>query len=299
MTQYNHIMKTLVLALLLVAAAAENLLVTPEYTQYLKATVDWEVADYEENVFKGWTVEEFQVMLGDQDSDTVPQGKLAEVEATPSSISWTGANCIHEIHNQGSCGSCWAFATASVTSDRCCLQNKDYGWLAPQELVSCDKANSGCNGGLAAEGLKYVQKNGLVPEACYPYVARGEACPNKCKDGSDWAAAHVCKCKTVVDCGGEALMKSCLTKGPIAVRMKVYQDFTSYKSGVYCWDQRSGFLGGHAIRCTGYSDKPKPSFHCANSWGTAWGVQGYFDIAAKEECGIRLTPHDAWTVEGC
>ncbi len=293
-------MKILILALLVAAIAADNLLVTPEYTQYLKATVNWEVADYEDNVFKGWTVEEFKALLGDQESDFVPEeATLAVAGPAPKEINWQGADCIHEIHNQGSCGSCWAFATASVTSDRCCLQNKDYGWLSPQELMSCDKQNSGCNGGLAATALQYVQKNGLVPETCYPYAARAEACPTKCKDGKDWTASHVCKCKTLVDCGTLPLMKECLKKGPIAVRMKVYQDFTSYKSGVYCWDKRSGFLGGHAIRCVGYSDTPKPNLNCANSWGPTWGNKGYFQIEATEDCGVRVTPHDAWTVEGC
>ena len=292
-------MKSVILSLLVAAIAAE-MLVTPEYVTYLKKTVSWEVTDYEDNVFKGWTVEEFKTMLGDVESDFVPEGRLAVPTAsTPAAINWEGADCIHEIRNQGSCGSCWAFATASVASDKCCLENKDFGWLSPQELMSCDKANSGCNGGLAATAFQYVNKNGLVPEACYPYAAVDKACPTACKDGSSWADAHVCKCKAVVDCGTLPLMKECFKNGPIAARMKVYRDFINYKSGVYCWDGKSAFAGGHAVRCLGYNDSPKPHLRCTNSWGLTWGDNGLFNIGATEECGLRVTPHDAWTVDQC
>lgn len=292
-------MKFVILAILLAAVSAE-LLVTPEYTDYLKKHVDWEVVDYEDNIFKGWTVEEAKSLLGEEDIDYILDDmEPVTMTALPSSINWKGASCVHEIHNQGSCGSCWAFATASVASDRCCLQNKDYGWLSPQELTSCDKNNSGCNGGLAATAFNYVKANGLVPEACYPYVARAESCPTKCKDGSSWAAAHVCKCQTIVDCGTESGMKACLKEGPITVRLIVYRDFMNYKSGVYCWNGSGSTLGGHAIRCVGYSDTPKPNLNCANSWGTSWGNNGYFQISTGENCGLRMNASQAWSVKGC
>ena len=294
-------MKILIFVILIAAIYAE-LLITPEYVAQLKKTVSWEVADYEENIFKHWTVEEFKTMLGDNDASYIPPEATLAVASpnTPSSVNWRGAECIHEIRNQGSCGSCWAFAATSVASDKCCLQNKDNGWLAPQELVSCDnEENEGCDGGLAATAFKYISANGLVPEACYPYVAADDDCPTACEDGKDWESAHVCKCKAVVDCGTLPLMKECLKKGPIAARMKVYRDFVSYKSGVYCWDQKSSFAGGHAVRCVGYSDTPRPNLVCTNSWGSSWGDRGYFAIAAEEECGLRVTPHDAWTVDDC
>ena len=293
-------MKVIILAILILAISADRLLITPEYTEYLKNHVSWTVADYEENVFKGWTEAEFMNMLGDKDIQYIPPlSKTPKVGANlPSEVNWRGANCVHEIHNQGNCGSCWAFATASVVSDKCCMGKKDFGWLSPQELVSCDTdENSGCNGGLAALALQYVKSNGLVQEECYPYVGQDEACPSACKSGSDWAAAHVCKPGNLIDCGTLPSMKACLQKGPITARMLVYRDFTSYKEGVYCWDKKSSFLGGHAIRCLGYSEDPKPHLLCANSWGPTWGDKGCFKISTVDGCGIRLTAHDAWTAE--
>ncbi len=293
------IMQSLILAILIVSIAARPL-VTSEYTDYLRKHVSWEVVDYEDNLFKGWTVDEFKSILGDADGEYIPESVPAETVPLPSSVSWMGAACTHAIHNQGHCGSCWAFATTSVVSDRCCMQSKDFGWLAPQELLSCDtKENEGCAGGLVSDALKYVKANGLVPEACYPYVAEEKACPSKCKDGSSWTDAHVCKCQTLIDCGGLTSMKSCLQAGPIAARMFVYRDFVSYKSGVYCWDGSSEQMGRHAIRCVGYSDTPSPNLNCANSWGLNWGEKGFFRIGTGEDCGLRLAPQDALAVKDC
>lgn len=206
---------------------------------------------------------------------------IAVPKSMPSTMSWNGS-CLHEIHNQGRCGSCWAFSAASVVADRCCLRLKDQGWLSPQELVSCDKTNDACKGGWEYDALVYVAKNGLVREACFPYKAVATTCPSKCVDGSDWASAHVCKCKTRVFCRGGKEMQACMQSGPITAGMDVYKDFVYYKGGVYHWDHKSAMAGGHAVRCYGYSDQPEFHWMCANSWGTNWGEKGFFRIGGGE-----------------
>lgn len=290
-------MRFILFLVISLALAEPELLVTQQFTDYLKKHATWEVADYDENVFRGWTTEEFKQLLGD--SDEAYTGEI-EPYTDPDNTNEAGA-CNHTVRNQGSCGSCWAFATATVVSDRCCEESKDYGHLSPQELVSCDKKNGGCQGGLAATALDYVSKNGLVQEACYPYIARGETCPTKCKDGKVWKAAHVCNFTKKVDCSQEAGMKKCFDAkyGAITVRMVVHQDFTSYKKGIYCFTS-GGVLGGHAIRGLGYGIDSKQGFYviCANSWGESWGDKGYFKIEGKEKCSIRMTPGDAWSATG-
>lgn len=290
-------MKVLILAILLIGCFAEEMAITQEFTDYLKKHVTWEVAEYEENVFRGWTDEEIKAMLNQREDaeDGIPS-KPVEIVADsdlPSSVDWRllNANCMHEIRNQGNCGSCWAFSATGVVSDRCCLYDADHGWLAPEELVSCDMANGGCNGGWEYTALDYVAKNGLVHEACFPYVAARVACPSKCADGKDWKASHVCKCKARVSCQGAEAMKKCITTGPVTAGMYVYRDFLAYKSGIYHWDKKSSYLGGHAIRCFGYADTPEAHWICANSWGTSWGEAGFFKIG-KGEVGIDTrNPH--------
>eukprot|EP01022_Parablepharisma_sp_SALTPOND_P011722 TRINITY_DN1497_c0_g1_i5.p1 TRINITY_DN1497_c0_g1~~TRINITY_DN1497_c0_g1_i5.p1 ORF type:complete len:269 (-),score=-12.09 TRINITY_DN1497_c0_g1_i5:427-1233(-) len=139
-------------------------LLTQRDIENLKRRVDWKVADYNENIFRGWNKDEFRTLLGDFEDDYVPPLGFAYLKPKlwnlPREIDWSYSYCVHGIRDQMTCGACWAFAAATVVSDRCCLQNRDFGWLSPQELISCDTIkNSGCKGGLAAEALQYITGN--------------------------------------------------------------------------------------------------------------------------------------------
>lgn len=286
-------MKSLLIALVLVAVCAEEMLVTREYTDYLKRHVEWEVVDYEDNVFRGWTLEEGKQLLGlleDVEMDYYPSVKIQE--NLPSSVNWQGASCIHAVRDQGRCGSCWAFAVAGMLSDRCCLQGSDHGWLSPQELVSCDrKRDQGCNGGWPAWALlDHVMPNkGLVHESCFPYVAKDASCPRSCADGKDWTRSHVCNCvDRITYCDSVSAMKTCLQSGPVSVGFGVCNSFFNYRSGIYRCDCNGRYAGLHAVDAIGYSDTPSCHYTVRNSWGTSWGKQGYFDIAC-DTCGISGT----------
>jgi len=61
--------------------------------------------------------------------------------------------------------------------------------------------------------------------------------------------------------------------------MDVYQDFYSYKTGIYT-HVSGAFVGGHAVRVIGWGVASGVNYWLiANSWGTSWGEQGYIRIA--------------------
>ncbi len=68
----------------------------------------------------------------------------------------------------------------------------------------------------------------------------------------------------------------------------VYEDFLSYKSGVYKHVTGS-MLGGHAISIIGWGTESGTDYWLVrNSWNTDWGANGYFKIArGVDECGIE------------
>ncbi len=287
-------MQTLVFVLLIAlldVSLGQNMLVTKEYTDYLKRHVSWKVVDYEENVFRGWTMEEAKNFLG----AVVPMGEqmfpsVQVQQNLPSNVNWAGSSCDHGVRNQAACGSCWAFATVGMLSDRCCLQGHDHGWLSVQYLISCDRKDSGCEGGWCSWALETVMaKHGLPTETCFPYQARNVACPEpcRCEDGS--RAQFSCDCKGgFKTCATVAQVRTCLQSGPTTVSMGVCRSLFNYREGVYECDCDDDYIGFHAVLAMGYSDSPKCNYHVKNSWGVAWGAKGYFDIAC-DSCGISGT----------
>jgi C1A family cysteine protease len=72
----------------------------------------------------------------------------------------------------------------------------------------------------------------------------------------------------------------------------VYDDFFHYVSGVY-HHTTGGVQGGHCVCVVGYDDT-QSCWICKNSWGPAWGENGFFRIKYGD-CGIDA---EMWGVNG-
>jgi C1A family cysteine protease len=123
--------------------------------------------------------------------------------------------------------------------------------------------------------------SGLVTEDCFPYVSGSgyvPPCPTTCKSGS-WVK-YKCKSGSITNNGGnrEAMKTDLSTNGPFENGFAVYQDFLTYKSGVY-YHQTGGFLGYHATMHLGWGNANNMDYWIVqNSWGTVWGQKGFFWI---------------------
>ena len=78
----------------------------------------------------------------------------------------------------------------------------------------------------------------------------------------------------------------------------VYESFESEavaKTGVVPMPQSTEkVLGGHAVLAVGYDD-PHQRFIVRNSWGSGWGMAGYFTIPYAYLTDSNLAD-DFWTV---
>lgn len=258
-------------------------LITKEDIEELKQKATWTVTEYEENVFKGIEDEDFA-----QGSPELKNLRYAESRRENSKeIKSDSLDCGLPVLNMGdSCfGSSFAFAVAGMVSMRCCMKNgKNEGWLSPMELISCDDSNYGCAGGWPAYAVKYVEKNGLVPNECYPYNGQNEGCPNVCKNGKSFKEAHKCNITNIVNLKSKDAALKALEKGPIVLSFESYADMYTYKEGIYC-HTAGAFKRVISAVAISYSDTPSPHIKFLMPFGESFGEKGYMRMCT-DCCGM-------------
>ncbi len=75
-----------------------------------------------------------------------------------------------------------------------------------------------------------------------------------------------------------SMQQEIMERGPIMGGFMVYEDFLQYSSGVY-HHVTGRLLDGHAIKVVGWGvdgKSKKPYWIIANSWGSDWGMNGFF-----------------------
>ena len=289
-------MKSVVL--LIVLALTQSVPITQEYLDKLKTESSFEVyATPEEHPFKD--TEDVTPYLGLdiltlQDTSKMELGvsNTELPEEFDSRVNWP--TCIHPIRNQLHCGSCWAHGASEVLSDRLCIasEGKVDVILSPQDLVSCDFLDKGCNGGSLLFSSIYLKFYGVVTDECKPYtsgngtVAACDYYNDKCTvegvEYKKYKASSFYMIRSINE-----LKEDILNHGPIETGFYVYDDFMNYKSGVYKRTKGSVLKGGHAVKIIGWGKEDDTEYWIvANSWGPEWGENGFFRIAFGE-CGIE------------
>jgi hypothetical protein len=168
--------------------------------------------------------------------------------------------------------------------------------LSEQTLVSCSGTGS-CSGGSPASASNYVRDVGLPLESCFGYTATNNLCSNACPDWQQdtysiigWHNA------ATTSITAEAIKNAVYTYGPVIATMYVYNDFFSYRSGVYSY-ATGAYAGAHAVLVVGYDDTLQ-AFVVKNSWGTGWGAAGYFMIAYSEVAGTSRFGYSGIAYDG-
>ncbi|CAG9766995.1 unnamed protein product [Ceutorhynchus assimilis] len=232
---------------------------------------------------------------------------------------WPKCDSIRQIRDQSSCGSCWAFGAAEAMSDRICIHSNQTQqvYVSTEDLNSCcSECGYGCDGGYVVSTFYYWEETGIVTgglynssqgckdyslQPCEHHVDEGKrpqcdslemttpACVKTCYDSSLDYKKSLTFGKNVAQFENEKQMQIEIMKnGPIEASFEVYEDFLSYKSGVYQATSET-YLGGHAIKILGWGVEDGTKYWLvANSWNSDWGDNGYFKILRGENhCDIE------------
>jgi C1A family cysteine protease len=255
--------------------------------------------------FADYTEDEFKFFLGVDAHVRAPRFPVVEVpeeervSATSGSFNWNDEGKLTAVKDQQQCGSCWAFSATETIETAWALAGNSLVELSPQQLVSCDKTDNGCNGGLPSNAFEYVKSaGGLASESDYPYTS-GKGVTGTCTSPlpasaggtvSDWGYAQsACQgfkaCTEDTDAIASALQKY----GPMSIAIDASQ-WSSYTGGVMdsssC--ESSPRKMDHAVQLVGYNaDADEPYWIVRNSWNTNWGEDGFIRLKMGENtCGI-------------
>uniref|UniRef100_A0A8C1ENM1 Cathepsin H n=1 Tax=Cyprinus carpio carpio TaxID=630221 RepID=A0A8C1ENM1_CYPCA len=160
---------------------------------------------------------------------------------------------------------------------------------AEQQLVDCAGAfdNHGCKGGLPSHAFEYIMYNkGLMTEQDYPYKAK----EGECRFKPELAAAFVKDVVNITKYDEMGMVDAVARLNPVSFAYEVTSDFMQYKDGIYtstvCHNTTDKV--NHAVLAVGYAEQNgTPYWIVKNSWGTYWGINGYFYIErGKNMCGL-------------
>jgi C1A family cysteine protease len=200
------------------------------------------------------------------------------------------------IYNQGDLGSCTANALCAVIG---CdspeiIGSRLFLYYNERKLENDIPDDVGAT---LSDGIKCLQIYGICQETLWTYdiskfaVKPSDACYTQ-------SGLHkVLKANNIQN--DLISMKTSLANGlPFVVGIMIYESFESDKvtsSGIVPMPniETEQLFGGHAVVCVGYNDT-KQMWLMRNSWGTEWGLNGYFYLPYEYLIGDLAT--DLWNI---
>ena len=202
------------------------------------------------------------------------------------------------VENQGQLGSCTANALAGnleFLDDHIDHTYEDVSRLFiyynERLLQGTTDSDSGAS---LRNGIKTLVQTGVCPELSWPYVIEQFAVKPSARCYTQAASHRIVsyhRIQTLEE------MLACLSEGyPFVFGFTVYESFESpqtARTGIAPMPKKSErALGGHAVMAVGYSQKDK-RFIVRNSWGIAWGQQGYLTMPFAY---LETLAADFWTI---
>jgi len=221
--------------------------------------------------------------------------RMSGVSTTlPSRFDWRSTGKVTSVKNQGSCGSCYAFASLANFESALLIAGEGSHDYSENNVKECNWYDSSCAGGNYWKMASFLSKNGTVRESCDPYVASDVSCKTICsyqKTLLDWRIISESSVPST-----NVLKTYIQTHGPVYTSIYAGDndawetEFKGY-NGSYTLHYSGSDNTNHAVLIVGWDDTLSHAggtgaWIVKNSWGTNWGgtcgygsERGYFTIA--------------------
>lgn len=203
---------------------------------------------------------------------------------TPAEFDWRKKGAVGPIKDQGQCGSCWAFSAVANLEGIYFIKTGKSIVLSEQELVDCDKVDSGCNGGIMENAFNFVKANGLATSREYPYKGTMQTC-KKVSTSIGVKGFHF---SGTMD--EEQIKQMLVSTGPLSIAINA-DPLQFYEGGIINSTANDCDPEGlnHGVAIVGYGTENGESYWILrNSWGSSWGENGYFRFGlGKGICGVN------------
>jgi len=189
---------------------------------------------------------------------------------------WRELDGVTPVKDQGTAGTCWAFATTGPLEHAIKIKDKVDVDLSEQYLVATNEEDYGIEGGWFAH--KYHINPGAVLEIDFTYTGDEEPVwdnptYNHQYKIQEWnySSPYAMAVASAWD------MKQAIYKyGSVASAVFADPTFVNYKGGIYNGAKYRDQVN-HAVMIVGWDDI-QAVWIVKNSWGTGWGEDGYMRI---------------------
>jgi hypothetical protein len=202
---------------------------------------------------------------------------LAAPVQFPSKFNWRDSGVVTPAKDQGSCGSCWAFAVTGGLESKILMSKGPVYDLSELQQVLCNSDQWGCGGGWS-NAYQYWETHGPMLESCtgYDYFSGTTTCAtiSHCSQLPYFTEGYY-----TADANDVASVKQSLMKdGPTWLSFIIYTDFYTYwdtysPGAVYRSNATGTVAGAHAVLLIGWDDA-KGAYLLKNSWGPSGGPNG-------------------------
>lgn len=202
---------------------------------------------------------------------------------------------VSSVKNQGSCGSCWVFATAGALESNWLTLGESESNVSENNMKECHKFEwTPCDGGNSTMATAYLSLNqGPISEANDPYSQDEEnVCLNGLTPMNYVYEAHY------FPRDNDIIKQAILDYGALFTSLYMSESPSYYNSTDYTYYYSGSSSANHAVTLVGWDDTKVTAggigaWIIKNSWGSSWGENGYFYVSYNDtKINAEVT---AWT----